>query len=121
MEKQKKMPRITRKMLVQKKAGCTTCRHYEENDNGVGVCFATFSGGQGARGARAEDKYCGMAGKLWQAIIKTSVPRGVAPAEELEASTEYSEEELSQMSPQKRGAIKRKQNAKAKGGVGEGS
>jgi hypothetical protein len=118
MREKKKAPRITRDVLKRKKAGCTLCRHHEINENGIGVCYATFSQGQSSRGARNEDKYCGMSGKKWQPIIKTDVPRGHTESETIEASTESQE-----LSPQQRGALKRKANAEAKkkGSVGEGS
>ena len=121
MQKEKKMPRVSRELLIRKKAGCKHCRHFDEN-GGNGICYATFAQGQSARGARNEEKYCGMAGKLFQKIVKTDVPRGHEPSTELEAKTEYTEEELAEMSPQKRGAIKRKQNQENKSkGVGQGS
>jgi len=70
--------KITPRFLKERKLGCTNCRHYSETDNdfgdGIGVCHATFKQGQVARGARAEDKYCGMNGKLFQPLLRKKAP-----------------------------------------------
>ncbi len=70
--------KITPRFLKERKLGCTNCRHYSETENdfgdGIGICSATFKQGQVARGARAEDKYCGMNGKLFQPLLKKKAP-----------------------------------------------
>ena len=66
-QQNKKGIKIDSKFLRRKKLNCENCEHFKAIDTefseGVGWCYAFLPDGQSARGARNEDKFCGMRGK----------------------------------------------------------
>jgi len=59
--------KIDSKFLRKKKLNCENCQNFKaietEYSDNVGWCYAFLPEGQSARGARNEDKWCGMRGK----------------------------------------------------------
>ena len=70
-QQQRKPVRITSKLIKQYDRGCGTCIHHHEeyNENSedpIGICTAHFKQGIGSRGARNENKHCGMQGRWYE-------------------------------------------------------
>ncbi len=86
----KKGIKIDAKLLKKKKLECSNCKHYDTIDTeyaeGLGMCYANITNNEpiSARGARSEDKWCGMRGSKFE-------PKG---SEEVKLIEEMTLEEL---------------------------
>lgn len=100
-----KKRKITPALLKKHGKSCGNCQHFDEEQ---GLCFAIFRKGQSARGARAEDKYCGMIGKHFLPIKEVKAP--VQKPTKNMTIDQLQALDTSQMSPQERGAIVRRIN-----------